>query len=985
MKYDMYKKIIPALAALLCTLGLSAQTWTGGVKGTVINRSDRSPVAEAALTLWQGPAAIAEVRTAEDGTFFIPDLQDGMYELVIIAQDFLESRVHVTVNDGYVKNMFNLSLTPSVQLREVNEENLVDFDMDDSGYSDNPTILFGQNDVFNNIAGFNFSNVRFRVRGYSSESQEVYLAGVKLNDAVTGYSPFSLWSGLNEATRTKSTVNGAEISDFGLGGYNGLTNISANASSVRKGWRGSVLTNSAMYRLRLMMTYSSGMLDNGWAYAFSASARLGGNDWVQGQYYRSFGYYLAAEKQFDDVHKLGLVFMATPGQRGAQNASTQEVYDLVGDNMYNSNWGYQNGKMRNARVRKTNEPIAIVKYDFTPSTKFSATATLLYRFGKNGYTALDWYDSPDPRPDYYSNLPSYYFMDNDEYNRTNAMKAAWAAEAWRNNLDNYAHINWDRMYEVNKRNIVDGERRSKYAQEERRVDQRDLNLAATFKWNPWRTLTFVGGASGRINRTENFKVMADLLGGDYYLNVDTYAERDYAAFPYMTQNDLDYWMANGEAQKIRVGDKYGYDYLAQVRKAEGWLTARAEFNNWEASLGGRVGYTAFWRDGLVRKGLFPGLNDDGSVFKVNGVAVTTYDSDGQPVTSYGKSAVSQFLTGAVKGNLGYVFPGGHRIYANAGWFSEAPNFNQAFLSARTRNSLVPNLKNVRTMTGDINYQYSNADWNIRLTGYWTDIKDQSKVMSFYDDSQNTMTNFAMTGMDERHVGMELGFKVPTPISGLALQGVLSWGEYVYTSNPTMYQTYDNSAAIVESTWGVKIPYWMSHPVYAQNADGSYRQDASGAYVVDHTVKHYVPSTPQLAASLGLSWNYDYWFIDADIDYFAKSYLDMSPIYRTDMATAGQDYIVTPEEIAYMAGQEEFAPAFVLNCSVGKSWYIQRKYQLGFSLNAKNLLNNRDIRTGGYEQTRIVENTTTKTRFYRFDPKYFYMSGFNYMLNIYFRF
>ena len=254
MKYDMYKKIIPALAALLCTLGLSAQTWTGGVKGTVINRSDRSPVAEAALTLWQGPAAIAEVRTAEDGTFFIPDLQDGMYELVIIAQDFLESRVHVTVNDGYVKNMFNLSLTPSVQLREVNEENLVDFDMDDSGYSDNPTILFGQNDVFNNIAGFNFSNVRFRVRGYSSESQEVYLAGVKLNDAVTGYSPFSLWSGLNEATRTKSTVNGAEISDFGLGGYNGLTNISANASSVRKGWRGSVLTNSAMYRLRLMMT-----------------------------------------------------------------------------------------------------------------------------------------------------------------------------------------------------------------------------------------------------------------------------------------------------------------------------------------------------------------------------------------------------------------------------------------------------------------------------------------------------------------------------------------------------------------------------------------------------------------------------------------------------------------------------------------------------------------------------------------------------------
>ena len=106
------------------------------------------------------------------------------------------------------------------------------------------------------------------------------------------------------------------------------------------------------------------------------SARLGGNDWVKGVYYRSFAYYAAVEKQFNDAHKLGLVFMGTPGQRGAANASTQEVYDLMGDNMYNSNWGYQNGKVRNSRVRKTHEPIAILKYDFTPGHKFNAAATV---------------------------------------------------------------------------------------------------------------------------------------------------------------------------------------------------------------------------------------------------------------------------------------------------------------------------------------------------------------------------------------------------------------------------------------------------------------------------------------------------------------------------------------------------------------------------------------------------------------------------------
>lgn len=55
------------------------------------------------------------------------------------------------------------------------------------------------------------------------------------------------------------------------------------------------------------------------------------------------------------------------------------------------------------------------------------------------------------------------------------------------------------------------------------------------------------------------------------------------------------------------------------------------------------------------------------------------------------------------------------------------------------------------------------------------------------------------------------------------------------------------------------------------------------------------------------------------------------------------------------------------------------------MNVKNILNNRNVKTGGYEQTRMVDNTVSNTRYYNFDPKYFYMPGFNYMLNLYFRF
>lgn len=966
----MIKKYLLSISALILSVAMSAQNPTGGVKGVVVDRSSKTALDGAVLKLYSGTQEIATVRTGADGSFYIPDLKDGMYDLVIENSNYLQSKVNVTVNDGYVKNMFKLSLTPVHKVGEVDDASFTEFDLDDSGYQDSPTILFGQNDVFNNIAGYNFSSVRFRVRGYSSESQDVYMAGVRMNDAITGYTPYSLWSGLNEAVRSKESVNGSEISDYGFGGYNGLTNIDPMASKVRTGWRGSVLTNSALYRLRLMMTYSSGELDNGWSYAFSASARLGGNDWIKGVYYRSFGYYGSVEKKFGEEHKLGLTFMAAPGQRGAQNGSTQEVYDLMGDNMYNSNWGYYNGKVRNARVKKTHEPIAILKYDFTPeSKKLKASATVLYRFGKNGYTALDWYDAPDPRPDYYRNLPSYFFMDNTDYNRLNYSKYMWAKEQWEQDIPSITHINWDRLYAVNAMNSTADGNRSKYVIEERRTDQQDLNFATNAKWSPVNCFTLAGGLSYKWNRTEYYKILDDLLGGDYYVNIDQFAERDYASSVTMYQNDLDYYLKNGKAQTVKQGDKYGYDYYANVRRAEAWVSGKFSKFGLDVALAGRIGYTKYWREGLLRKGLFPGLDANGQPMTYEGKVITTYDPiTGDAITSLGKSEVKDFLTGAAKLNVSYVIPGGHRVYANAAFIADAPNFNQAFISPRTRNSIVPNLKTNKTLTADLNYAYSNSGYDVRVTGYYTAIKDQSKVMSFYDDAQNSFTNFAMSGIDQRHIGLELGFKVPLPVPNLALQGVVSYGQFVYTSNPKMYQTYDNSAAIVEDTYGVTIPYWKSHPT----ADGK-------------TVKHYVSGTPQLATSLGLSWNKNYWFVDADVDYFDFAYLDMNPLYRTDMATSGPDKTVTPTEIEYMAAQEKFKGAVLVNASVGKSWYIKRNYQLGFSLQVKNILNTTNLRTGGYEQTRLVDNTVSKERYYRFDSKYFYMSGINYMLNIYFRF
>ena len=980
----MIKKVLLTVVAVLCTLSLFAQSDFGGVKGKVVNRAGRAPISDARLVISQNGETVVSASSDAEGNFLIEDLQNGVYDMKVTALGFLDANVNVTI-EGYIKDLIFVGMVLEQVVADVDDSNFAEFDMDDSGFEDAPSILFGTNDPFANIAGYSFSSIRFKNRGFTSESQDVYLAGVRLNDAVTGYSPYSLWSGLNEATRSKETTVGIEGSNYGFGGYNGLTNIHAVPSSVRPGWRFSALTNSALYRLRLMATYASGELDNGWSYAFNVSARVGGNDWVKGVYYRNFAYYAGVEKKFSDGYKLSLITFAAPGQRGAQNSSTQEVYDLMGDNMYNSNWGYQNGKVRNSRVRKTFEPVTMLKFSYTEDA-LEGGITLLWRTGKNGYTALDWYDAPDPRPDYYRNLPSYFYVEDTDYDRQHYQKYAWALDAWQNQLPEYTHLNWDRLYNVNLNNYDENSlRRAKYVLEERRVDQNDIHLNSNLKWNISKNVTLAGGMTLRWNRTEYYKKMDDLLGGDYFINIDSFAERDYASNPAMVQNDLDYYMANGSAPIVRKGDKYGYDYYANVFDESAWGQLDLSFGGFKANLAIEGGYNEFYREGLVRKGLFPGLDENGNEIVVDGKVLTTY-ANGKPITSKGRSEVQKFWTGSAKLGLQYHFAGGHRIYANGGVFSDAPLFSQSFISPRTRNSVVPNLENVKTVSADVNYQYSNNGYNVRVSGYYAKIMDQTDMMSFYDDSQNSFTNFAMSGIDQRHMGVELGFKVPFFLQGLSLEGALSWGEYIYTSAPRMTQTIDNSAEVVADN--ALVPYWASHPIYKKSVVGGktvYDVDEKGDFIVEKWQKHYVPSTPQFASQLGFNYRTNsYWFFELSGQYFANSYLDMNPLYRTDMAVAGPDNIATPVEVEYMAAQEKFDPVFLLNASVGKSWYINRKYNFGFSLNLQNITNNKGVKTGGYEQTRLIDSKSAE-RYYRYDSKYFYMQGINYMLNLYFRF
>ncbi|MBR3846307.1 MAG: TonB-dependent receptor [Alistipes sp.] len=918
-------KIKTILTLMLSMLGLVAMAQDGGIKGRVVSREGRAAVSGVQITLMPGE----QVATSDgEGHFLFEMVPGGEYSLLFEAEDFEPLTLAVRVGT-MVRDLQTVMLVPAVPQEILDDSIFSEFDVETASDANSlPTSLSASKDIFNSIASYNFSEMRFNVRGYDSQYQDIYMNGIRLNDALTGYSPWSLWSGLNDATRNQEVTSGLVMSDVGLGGIGGTTNINTLPSQMRKGLRTSLVTANQSYRFRAMVTYASGQQDNGWSYAFSLSTRQGGNDYVDGVYYNAFGYFAAVEKQFAGRHRLALTLLGAPTERGAQQASTQEAYDLVGNNYYNPNWGWQDGKKRNARVRDNHEPLVMLNYRFDITDRSQLDVATSLRFGVNGYSALTWKDGPDPRPDYYRYLPSYFVRDG------NLAQAAMQAERWRSNYQNVRHFDWEGMYQAN---YIAGDpedealygpgHRANYMVEERHTDQLDWNLAINFS-HLFRNNTKLNmGLMMRRNRTEYYSEVKDLLGGDYWADVDKFAQRDFASDPALYQNDLEYYNAHGHARVAREGDKYNYDYYAHVLKTGVWASYQFQVGRLGVVLGGELGATQMWREGLWQKGLFAD-------------------------NSKGNSEMLDYLNYKGKLNLTYRFSAAHSIEANALIMQQAPDFRSAFVSPRTRNTVTPNLEEEKVFGVDASYNVRYGDFKARISGYYTTISDQSKVMSYYDDVASTYTNFAMSGIDKKHFGLEAAFQAPI-YRGLSLRGAVSWGQYTYDSNPFYVQTQDNSAEVV-STGRV---YWEDF---------------------------HVESTPQLAASLGLNFRSSKnLFLSFDVNYYDNMYLSMSPIYRTDaVISAG----MSPSDVAFIRQQEKFDSAYVLNASIGKNWSIQRKYTLGFSLSVDNILNDQDIKTGGYEQTRLVKNEeTTVTTYQPFDSKYFYMFGTTYYLNIYFRF
>lgn len=901
----------------MCTFPAFAQTVE--IKGVVKNAITGEPLSGVTVTLRENNKTVT---THNDGSFAFLDAERGEDVLVIRAAG-ISKEIPLSIPAKTPLDLGSININPS----QSRDRQTIDFtdeigqtiEDDDGGLSqDISSMVVFSNDIFLKNAGYQFSQFRYRIRGYESRLEERYINGVSFNDQIRGVFNYASIGALNDMTRNGDAVNYFAPSTYSFGSIGGSENINMRAGNYSRGGKLTMSLTNRNYYARGMAGYSTGMQDNGWAVSASMGGRYSHEGNIEGVFYRNISYAFAIEKEMGR-HRISFITFGSPVERGQQGSSYQEVYDLVKNNLYNPNWGYQNGKKRNSRIVKAYDPTAILSHIWRINEVTSLTSGLGIHHGRYGATALNWYNGPDPRPDYYRYLPSYQIADQTAFDYYTYL---WEKQCGK---DNVSQINWDGMWQANRINNLTSDGSAIYMVEERRSDLFEAAFNSTLNTQLTRNVKLTAGIGLKNSLSKQFKTVDDLLGAKYVLDIDKFAERDFPGDRETIQNDLE-----RPDRKVYEGDIFGYDFRFHVNSADVWFQQGHSYRNVDFYFGSKSKYTEFQREGKMRNGRYPD-------------------------NSMGKGKTHHFMDYALKGGATYKITGRHFLTGNVSYETMAPLVNKVYVSPRISDNVPNDIQSMKVFSADINYVFSLPNIAGRISVFNTNFYDDMIRNSYYYDSERTFVNHTLTGVDKTHRGIELGLNYKLN-ENWNFDFIGSLGEYYYANNPEGVINYEN---------------------------GKEENKSEIAYLKNY----YVGGTPQSMGTIGINFFYDYWFFDLNINGFAGNYVEISPLRRLASNYTG---IVPPEangfdETLYDAylslnNQEKFKGGYTLDFSIGKIWYLPSRKSINFNLSVNNLLNKRDIRTGGYEQGRTVVEYPA-----RFASRYYYMQGINCFFNMSYRF
>ncbi|WDF59909.1 carboxypeptidase-like regulatory domain-containing protein [Flavobacterium sp. KACC 22758] len=935
----MVKKYAAFLILWSFNLAFAQQEIT--VTGIVIDARTQNPLENVVVTIQN--TAVMQL-TSKKGKFELHVFPTKEKLLLLRSQGYKDLLLKLQYNSGQNINLGILQLedtyTDEVPAALIT---LSDNDFSDDNSSSEMTsgLLQSSRDAFMQASAFNWGQARFRMRGLDSENGTMMLNGMTMNKIYDGRPQWNNWGGLNNVLRNQEFSVGNAASNYTFGGVLGTQQIFTQASLYRKGTQLTFSGSNASYTLRAIGTYASGMSASGWAYVVSAGKRWADEGYFEGTNFDADSFFMSVEKKLNSKHSINFTGFYTPNSRGKNSPNTNEVTALMGEK-YNSYWGFQNGERRNARVKTVEEPLFMLNHYFKIDEKTKLNSGVMYQFGKVGNSNVDYQNADSPDPVYYRKMPSYfsslYAKDKGEFSGDFTPDYENADKSRTTFLAN-SQIDWNAMYMANQKQGQNGYEpsQSHYVLYEDRTDDKTFAVNSNLNTQLTPNISFDGGVMYRNLKSHNFQYLLDLLGGKYFEDIDPFYKGD------LSQSDL-----QNPNRQVKEGDIYGYNYNFSANTIDVFTQFKFSYNKTEFYLTQSYSMSNYQREGLYQNGLYP-------------------------TASLGKSEKVNFENFGFKGGFVYKVSGKQWLFFNAAHLTRAPSLRNTFANSRLNNNVVNGIESENVTSAEANYVYSSPKLKLRITAYYTLIKNSSKTSFFYAegifdngagyDPTDAFVSQTLTKMDKKNTGAELSFEYQITST---LKSTLSaaYGNYIYNSNPNVSITNDANAA----------------------KDGAQTTfDFGKAYL-----KNYKQSgTPQNALSLGLEYrDPKFWWIGTNINYLTDNYIDVSPISRTS-----QFYInpvngfpfpeASSERGNELLKQEKFDPVTLLNINGGKSWRVYKKY-IGLFASVNNVLN-AVYKTGGFEQARNANfralNQDVSSGTPSFGPKYYYGYGRTYFLNL----
>lgn len=909
---------------LICFSTISGFAQQTTVQGVVKDSQTLEPMSEVMVEI---EGSILSTMTNQQGEFsFSADVPDGNQTLILTKTNYLNLYYPIVITSGELVNIGELFLELDNENDELFTITLSDDELnDDTSGADNISgLLSASQDIFQRAAAFEFSPSFFRLRGLNTDNGTVLMNGIEMNKIFDGRPQWSNWGGMNDVLRSQELSNGLAPSPYNFGGLLGSTNINLRASNYRSGGRITYSSSNRSYTNRLMATYASGMLDGGWAYAFTLGRRWGDEGFQDGTFYDANSFFVSVEKKLNDKHSLNLVGFYTPNRRGKSSPNTQEVFDLKGIT-YNEYWGWHDGEKRNSRIRRIAEPVIMLNHYWDISDKTSVNTNVAYQFGELGNSRLDYAGGANPSPAYYQGLPSYFLADDDGPDFSGAYIA-------QQSFQNGGQVDWNRIYDSNLTNNINGDYAA-YVLYEDRSDDKQFTANTILESSLNDNLTLNAAINYKRLKSRNFAEIIDMLGSNTgYLNVDSFDQ---------VQFDL-----QNPDLVVGEGDIFRYNYNIEANVLSGFAQAQFKYNKVDFFLAGSYTATEYQREGL-------------------------YQTETYANNSFGKGRKLSFGGIGAKGGFTYKFSGKHIFNINAGYLTKAPSIRNTYTNSRENHAIVGDITGIditeeKITSFDVNYIFRSSSVKARLTGYYTQMQDANEISFYFADGISGVdqgTAFVqeiLQGIDKSHMGIEFGMEAQvTPT--IKLTGVASIGQFTYDNNPNLVLT---SSDFVE-----------------------------GLNFGESNLKDYrIAAGPQQAASIGFEYrDPNYWWFGTTANFFSNTYIDVSPLTRTQNFYLDTDGLpfnnYEPELARELLRQERFDDYMVINAIGGKSWKIGDKYiSLFVSLN--NIFDQK-FKSGGFEQGRsanyqsLQEDSQNPKRV--FGPKYWYGRGPTYFLNLNYRF